>query len=229
MVSRYTLNILGGSFMAHVGFVLCLVYLGSRVPVAPPHMMPVKLRITQAPKPAPVAPKAEPVIKPQPLPKIVKHVAPPKSERKPTSTPVHDAVPVQGLSASALSTNGKGIAVPIGNTLLREDEGKRLKADEVKEMEQDMSAEASLIRSTFTKPPYSQSALFAQLQGTFSVLVFVDKEGNPVDMELPRKIGYDMDDPIRHAVLTARYYPKKDKEGQPLEGWTEIKIKLEIP
>ena len=112
---------------------------------------------------------------------------------------------------------------------MHKDEGKRLKAEEVKELAQDLSAEASLIRSTFVKPPYSQAALFAQLQGMFAVLVFVDKEGNASDVELPRKIGYDMDETIRQAVLTAKYYPQKDKEGQPMEGWTEIKIKLEIP
>ena len=227
MVNTHTVRVISGSLMAHALFVLSLIYVSSNMSAPRTPLAPVKLRIAHIPPPAAPVAAPKPVVKP--LPKVIKRLAPPKSERKPIHTPLPDAVPVQGLSASALTPGAHGIAVPIGNTLLKEDEGKRLKAEEVKELAEDRSAEASLIRATFIKPPYAQAALFAQLQGTFAVLVFVDKDGRASDVEMPRKIGYDMDEPIKQAALMARYYPKKDKEGQPLDGWTEIKIKLEIP
>ena len=229
MLNKYTWRMYFGSLLVHGALGAGLIYMAYRTPVSPMSMAPIKLKIAYMPKPETKVVEQLPAPKVKPLPKVAKKMAPPKSERKPAATPTPDAMPIQGLSASTLTAGAHGIAVPIGNTLLREDEGKRLKAEDVKDLEQDLSTEASLIHSTFSKPTYSQTALFAQLTGMFAVLVFVDKEGNALDVELPKTIGYDMDDPIKKAVLLAKYFPKKDKSGQAQDGWTEIKVKLEIP
>lgn len=224
ILDNYKIKLLGGSLLAHIVFAVCLVIYAHNLIKKPAVSQSIKIRIAEN-KPKPEIKMEKPVT----IPKIEKKKPPkPKSERKPESVVVKNTPPVQGLSASALSATGKGISAPVGNTLLQKDEGKRLKPEDVHSLEQDLSAEATLIRSTFRTPDYTQPALFAQLQGIFAVDVFVDKNGNPVDVDLIKSVGYDMDQRIKEAILHSKFLPKKDKTGETLDGWTEVKVKLEI-
>jgi TonB family protein len=154
-----------------------------------------------------------------------------RSERKPRKkNPSTPAKPIQGLSASALSTQGTGISAPLGNTLRMEDQGVRAKAEEVGELSgEDLSAEARLQADSISRPSYTDEALDANLQGTVSLDVLVDAEGRVQKVELKKPLGFGMDPLIIAAARGARFIPRKDRFGNAIAGWTEIKFRLELP
>jgi TonB family protein len=135
-------------------------------------------------------------------------------------------MPVQGLTKDSLSDQGT-MAAPVGNTLMKEDEGKRL--EQVDALRGDMSAPARLIAQTLAAPPYTEEALDAVIEGSFIVDVFVNLDGTVRDVELRKKIGYGMDSRVLAAVSAAKFIPRKNKFGVSEEGWTELKFTLVIP
>lgn len=134
--------------------------------------------------------------------------------------------PIQGLTKDSLSDQG-AMAAPIGNTLMKEDEGKR--PEQVDALRGDMSAPARLITNTLMAPPYTDEALDAILEGSFIVDVFVNVDGTVKDAELRKKIGYGMDNRVLEAVRASRFIPRKNRFGVSEEGWTELKFTLVIP
>lgn len=178
-----------------------------------------KSPITEPPPPLPPPPP-----KPKPKPKV--------SERKPKEEPKKESLPVQGLSPEAVSDKNKGIAAPLGNTMLVGDEGKgkRLKASEVQALSnEDLSAAARLIKSSIETPKYTEDALDAGLEGTFIVDVYVDKTGKVNSAELRKKVGYKMDPLLISTAMKARFEPQRDRFGQPIAGWADITFRLELP
>ena len=167
-----------------------------------------KVEVVEAiPEPPPEKPKP----KPKPQEKKV------SSERKPKQEPVKPVAPVQGLSPDAMSPDGKGIAVPVGNTLMVADEGKRLQ--EVQPLSnQDLSADAKLIRSSIIIPAYTENAIDAGLEGSFVVDVYVDAKGIVTSAELAKKVGYGMDIHLTNAAMKAKFEPRKDRYGQAQAG-----------
>lgn len=166
-------------------------------------------------------------------------VLPPKPEKKEKPKPQNLApnaqvtpnapqtdTPVQGLTKDSLSDQGT-MAAPVGNTLMKEDEGKRL--EQVEALRGDMSAPARLIPQTLAAPPYTDEALDATLEGSFIVDVFVNLDGTVRDAELRKKIGFGMDVRVLEAVRSARFNPRKNRFGVSEEGWTELKFTLVIP
>lgn len=166
-------------------------------------------------------------------------VRPPKPEKKEKPKPQNLApnaqvapnapqtdTPVQGLTKDSLSDQGT-MAAPVGNTLMKEDEGKRL--EQVEALRGDMSAPARLIPQTLATPPYTDEALDAALEGSFIVDVFVNLDGTVRDAELRKKIGFGMDSRVLEAVRSARFTPRKNRFGVSEEGWTELKFTLVIP
>jgi protein TonB len=191
-----------------------------------PVTTPPPVTITVVPKEAPPKPdpKKDPPPKPRPKDRKV------ASERKPKQPPAPTAKPVQGLSAEAISAEGTGIAAPIGNTLMTEDEGKRLKAEDVGALgNQDLSADARLIRSSFQTPSYTEAAIDAAIEGTYVVDVYVDETGNVTSAELTKKVGYGMDERLLAAANQARFEPRKNRFGKAEPGWTTISFRLELP
>jgi outer membrane biosynthesis protein TonB len=183
-------------------------------------MQPVKIKVTVSePKPA-QAPPPKPIQKEKPKPQ---NLAP--NALVTPNTPQTDT-PVQGLTKDSLSDQGT-MAAPVGNTLMKEDEGKRL--EQVEALRGDMSAPARLIAQTLTAPPYTDEALDAVLEGSFIVDVFVNLDGSVRDLELRKKIGYGMDGRVLNAVRAAKFIPRKNKFGVFEEGWTELKFTLVIP
>lgn len=228
-----------GSLALHGALVAGLVFVTSRPATKAPEAVRVQIKEVQKPKPPEVKPPEPPKVeekkpeppkekpKPKPKPPEKKTASERKPEKKP---PVKPAPPVQGLSASAVSPNGTGIAAPVGNTLMTEDEGKRLKAEDVQPLtNEDLSADAALIRASIATPQYTDAALDAELEGTYTVEVFVDAAGAVTDAQLPKKIGYGMDEKVMAAARKARFTPRKDKLGKSIPGWTEVKFRLEIP
>lgn len=185
-------------------------------------LRPVKVRIAE-PAPKEVAKEIPPPPKEKKLPKPKQNVAP--NQEVTPQTPVTD-VPVQGLTKDSMSTEGT-MSAPVGNTLMVEDTGKRLK--EVEALRGDMSAPAKLIASSMVTPPYTEEALDATLQGSFIVDVYVNLDGSVREAELRKKIGYGMDARVIEAVKASKFIPRKNRFGVAEEGWTELKFTLVIP
>jgi len=183
-----------------------------------PDVVKIKIATVEAPKTELLPPKPREKQKPK------KQTPAPSAEVRP-NTPVTDN-PVQGLSKDSLTENGT-MAAPVGNTLMTEDEGKRLQS--VDALKGDMSAPAKLITSTLAPPPYSDEALDAMLEGSFVVDVFINLDGTVREAELRRKIGYGMDGRVLTAVRASKFIPRKNKIGVAEEGWTELKFTLVIP
>jgi TonB family protein len=198
-------------------------YISSRPKIQVREPETVKVRIVETPPAAPVVvppkPKAE-----TPKPKPVKKIA---TERRPPAVPVPDAKPIQGLDKSAVSPDGKGIAAPIGNTLMTEDTGVRVK--DAAPMAADLSADARLIRESITTPQYTDAALDANFEGVVMVDVYVDETGAVREAEMRKKVGFGMDERILAAARKARFEPRKNKLGGPESAWTEIRFTMQIP
>ncbi len=183
-------------------------------------LAPVKIREAEIqPKEAeplpPKPPKKEPRPKPTPAP---------NSMPAPISAP--NVAPVQGLTKDSLSTSGT-MSAPIGNTLMTEDTGQRLK--EVEALKGDQSKPAKLLAGTLAPPPYSDDALDAGVEGSFIVDVFVNLDGQVREAELRKKIGYGMDERVLKSVRASKFEPRKNRLGLSEEGWTELKFTLVIP
>ncbi len=223
-----------GSGLLHAVLAGGLLLMASRpAPKAPDT---VRVKINDVPKPKPPAPEPKPEekkpepAKPKEKPKKKPAETKRASARQPERPPAKPVAPVLGLSASAVSPNGTGIAAPVGNTLMTGDEGRRLKPDDVKPLtDEDLTADASLIRASVLAPVYTDAALDAALEGTYTVEAFVDAAGAVTDAQLPKKIGYGMDEKVLAAARQARFHPRTDKLGKAIPGWTEVKFRLEIP
>lgn len=180
----------------------------------------VKMRVIDAP-----APRAEEIPPPPPKKERPKKQNPTPNQQVAPNAPTTE-VPVQGLNKDSLSPAGT-MAAPVGNTLMVEDKGLRLK--DVEALRGDLSAPAKLIAASLTTPPYTDEALDALLEGSFIVDVYVNLDGTVREADLRRKIGYGMDVRVLNAVKSAKFIPRKNKFGTAEEGWTELKFTLVIP
>ncbi len=198
----------------------------------PKRPAPIKVTIKTIEKAKPLVKEiAEVPIKPDPPPPPK---PPPKAKaaanQKPQELSSKPAKPVLGLNPKALSPTADGIAVPAGNTLMTGDKGERPKAETIKPLtHEDLSAEAVLLASTIIIPKYTDDAIDANLEMPVTVEVFVNSQGVVTKAELRKKVGYGMDNRILETARQARFTARKDKFGNSVEGWTEIKFRLEIP
>lgn len=219
---------LGLSLLAHSASLVLLRQSTSRS--AQPRHEPIKVKVVEV-KPEVTAPPApvEPPVPPPPAPKppipkkptVATNRTPPKTKTKPVEA-------IQGFKKDTLApADGPGIAVPIGNTVMTADTGKRV--TEAAPITGDQSQDARLIPNSYIEPQYTDAALDASLEGRFIVDVFVDEKGNPIEAELRKKIGYGMDQRIIDAIKTARFTPRKNQLGIPESGWTNITISLRLP
>lgn len=206
------------SIVLHIISAAGLFWVTNRSVYHSPRPETVKITVNEI-KPAEVLPP-KPKQKEKPKPQNVA----PNTQVTP-DTPTTET-PIQGLTKDSLSDQGT-MAAPIGNTLMKEDEGKRL--EQVEALRGDMSAPARLIANTLTAPPYTDEALDAVLEGSFIVDVFVNLDGTVRDAELRKKIGYGMDNRVLDAVRASRFTPRKNRFGVAEEGWTELKFTLVIP
>lgn len=181
---------------------------------------PVKVSVVSVipPKPLEAKPKAKPA-------KEKKKVV---SERnvEPKAPP---AQAVQGLPPDAVQPDAPGIAAPIGNTLLTEDEGKRIRPEDYRDLGGDLSADARLIMKSVVVPKYTDAALEGNLEGNFVVDVYVDEAGNVLQAEVRKRVGFGMDEKLLAAARVAKFQPRKNKFGRTEAGWAEIKFTLLIP
>lgn len=155
----------------------------------------------------------------------------PASNKSPPATKKPQEVrPVQGLPPSDLAKDGPGLAVPIGNTLMDADKGQRIKPEEFKALPgEENGTQPQLIRSSIEDPGYSDEALDRGIEGTFTVVVYVDEEGVVTKAELKQKIGFGMDERVINAAKKVKFIPGKDPMGREAGQWTEIKFRLQIP
>lgn len=190
-------------------------------PSAKPDYSKISVRVNDMPKPS-VAPEPE-KIKPKPKKPEPQKPTPNQQTKVPTQP---DTPPVQGLTKDSTSDKGT-MSAPVGNTMMTEDTGKRVK--DVGQIAGDLSAPATLVRDSIKIPPYTDQALDASLEGTWIVDVFVNIDGSIKDADLRKKIGYGMDERVLSAAKAARFVPRKNKLGVSEPGWAEIKFTLVIP
>jgi protein TonB len=223
-----TLLIWGASLLIHLSFLSVVQYLPRPEPVKT--YSKVSVNVVEKPKPVEAAPPPAPEPKPTETPKPK---PPPQPKATPATTkPVDNAPPpqpVMGLSKESFAEGGKGnFSAPAGNTTMVSDEGKRLSPEEIRKLDRDLSADAKLIDGSFIKPEYTAEAEENSLEGSFVIDVYIDTQGKVVDAELRKKIGYGMDERVLNAARNARFSPRKNPLGQPLAGWTELKIRLTL-
>lgn len=181
----------------------------------------------KAPTPAPEESKIPP--KPKPTEKKPKPKKVPTQAPKKVDNPPEKVIPIQGINPDAMVKDGKGMAAPVGNTLLMEDEGKRLKPEQVGALQEDCTSDARALTDTFIKPEYTADAVDGGLEGSFVVDVFVDGTGMVKEAELRHKIGYGMDERVLSAAKNTKFTPRKNRVCGFIAGWAEIKIVLTLP
>ncbi|WP_176736416.1 energy transducer TonB [Oligoflexus tunisiensis] len=222
------LAIWGASLLLHIIFFSVVQF----VPRAERAKTYSKVAVNVVEKPKTVeAPPPEPEPKPKEAPKP-KPKTPPQPKATPAKKPVDNTPPpqpVMGLSKDSFAEGGKGsFSAPAGNTTMLPDEGKRLSPEEIRKLDRDLSADATLIAGSFIRPEYTAEAEENNLEGSFIIDVYVDAQGKVVEAELRKKIGYGMDERVLHAARNSRFSPRKNPLGQPLAGWTELKIRLDL-
>lgn len=193
---------------------------------------PIKVRVVEKkPEVKVEEPKKEeppPPPPPPPPPKPKPKKEPVATNKPPPQTPQKPVEAIQGFDKDKMApSSGPGIAVPIGNTVMAKDTGKRVQ--EAPPITGDQSQDARLIANSYAEPRYTDAAIDAGLEGRYTVDVFVDEKGNVAQAELRKKIGYGMDQKIIDAVMTAKFMPRKNKLGIVESGWTNIAITLRLP
>ncbi len=196
-------------------------YLGKHI-IAKPSDTVVRMHVAPESLTAPVAEKVPDLPKKKPIQKAKKlgGTAPKTKASQPK--------PVQGITPQEYTTE-PGLAVPVGNTSMSSDDANRVKDLKALSGEQDLSAQAQIIRSSVEIPEYTEDALDNSIEGTFAVSVYVDENGVVSQAELKRKIGYGMDEKVLAAARKTRFTPALDRLGKETGGWTEIKFRLQIP
>lgn len=230
MATLQQLNIFPSTLILWLGSLsLHLILLNSMqfMPKSERDRRPQKVAIHIVEKPKSISEPPSPPRPPSSKPKEPKlNSAVKKMEATETSPPTQ---PVLGLSKDSFTTDGKsGIAVPAGNTTMIEDQGIRLSPDQIKRLDRDLSEDAKLIAGSFIKPEYTQEAEDAGLEGLFIVEVFVNTKGEVTAAELRNKIGKGMDERVLAAARQSKFYPRKNPLGQAQDGWTELKIRLNL-
>jgi TonB family protein len=191
----------------------------------------VKVKIVERPPPAPQpTPPPPPPPEPTPPPKKKDPPKPAKvATEKPQEAPKEKVEPIQGLDAKSLDPNAKsGFAVPMGNTLMTEDTGKRVDTPPPA-MAADLSQDPVLIRESIVAPEYTQEALDAGFEGLVDVDVYVDASGKVTSAEMRKKVGYGMDKRILESARVARFTPRRNKLGAAEPAWTAIRFNVRIP
>lgn len=207
----------------------------------------IKTKVVEKPKPQdkpkeekkPEAEKPKPKVekpKPKPKPKPKKSKVKKKPEKKPkkqtlkgSKTPQKATRVVQGLNpASLTNTPGKNaIAVPVGNTMLKEDEGIRLKPEEVEALSEDLSEDAAI--TCKKTPPYTEEAEDEGLEGQYKVDVYVTAKGRATEAEPQKKIGFGMDKVVSAMLLNGcTYTPKRNAKGHAIASWATFTIRLTL-
>jgi periplasmic protein TonB len=221
-----SLIIWGASLLLHATFFSVVQYIPRPEPART--YTKVAVNVVEKPKPVeaePKAPEPKPTEAPKPKPA-------PQLKATPTVKPNDNTPPpqpVMGLSKESFVEGGKGsFSAPAGNTTMLPDEGKRLSPEDIKKLDRDLSADAKLIDGSFIKPNYTPEAEENGLEGSFVIEVYVDTQGKVIEAELRKKIGYGMDERVLNAAKNARFSPRKNPLGQPLAGWTELKVRLTL-
>ncbi len=112
--------------------------------------------------------------------------------------------------------------MPAGNTTMVADKGIIMKPEDIAQLASDLSQDAKLIRDSVQKIDKTPEALDAGLTGRFEVAVFVNTQGLVTSANLDKKIGYGMDALVVAAALKARFLPRRNPQGVPIEGWSSI-------
>ncbi|MFI5117442.1 MAG: energy transducer TonB [Terriglobales bacterium] len=76
-------------------------------------------------------------------------------------------------------------------------------------------------------PEYSKTAREAKLQGTVLLWLIVDKDGNPQQIKVQRKLGKGLDEQAVEAVKKWRFEPSR-KDGQPVAVMINVEVNFRL-
>lgn len=189
------------------------------------------------PPPPPPPPKVVEPEKPKFLPpKLVKQAEPPplpaSNRSKPVEPTSEPPKPVFGVTPESVAPDGEGVAVPVGNTLMKEPDKEFTPPDQVKPYYQPEKAPfvpAKLVEVTeFPRekdrvtPDYPPELRAQGIEGTVLVEVDIDAAGKVVDARLKRPTGLAFDEAALKAIRASSYYPAK-------RGSEAVAIRVTIP
>lgn len=199
---------------------------------------PVRVEVDfRTPPPPPPPPKAAPE-KPKFLPpKLVKKAVPPPplpaaNQEKPVEPTSEPPKPVFGVTPDSVAPGGEGVAVPVGNTLMKEPDKDFTPPDEVKPYYQPVKAPfvpAKLVEVTEyprekerVVPDYPPELRAQGVEGTVLVEVDIDASGAVVEARLKRPTGLAFDEAALKAIRASAYHPAR-------RGSEAVAIRVTIP
>jgi protein TonB len=196
------------------------------VPPKPPPPPPAP----EPPKPEPVkeAPKPKPVVKiakATPPPEPPKEMAPPPPNDAPPPEPPKTPVPLQvGISMSSTTSAGS-FAAPVGNTTYGKLPEKAPVAAEVKAYSAPKYTPVYQVDSepealAEVKPPYPEDARRNNIEGSVTMAITIDHNGNVVNVRVINGPGYGLNEAARDAMRRVKFKPAV-KGGEAVS--TEIK------
>ncbi len=219
-----------------------LIYLEARPERRPESVKPVELVMFEVEKPKP--PEPPPPEPPPPEPPKVKLKPPPiqVAESKPPPEPPPEELPpppndapppdpaakppplVVGISMSSTTASG-GFAAPVGNTAYGKTADKATPPEEVKGYS---APKYTPIYQVDTEPrvasevkiPYPDEARRAGVEGTVTLSITIDSEGNVVNAKIVNGPGYGLNEAARQAIRRFKFKPAV-KGGEPVS--TEMK------
>lgn len=206
------------SIVAHTSIYIALITLSPTEKSSKIISIPIKVAISETTRPektiAPPKPKRQ--LQPTSL----------RTNKKQSPQPTTQPKPVQGLLNENFAPNSTGPRAAVGNTLMKEDSGERLSANDVTEYVVDQTRDAIPITNTIIKPDYTDAALDAGAEGLVEIDVYVSAEGQVEDAELRKRFGYGMDERILQSARTVRFQPRLDRYGKSISGWAILKMRL---
>lgn len=198
---------------------------------------PVRVEVEFKTPPPPPPPQAAPE-KPKFLPpKLVKKAVPPpprpaSNQAKPVPPSAEPPKPVFGVTPDSVAPGGEGVAVPVGNTLMKEPDKELTPPDQVKPYYQPEKAPfvpAKLVEVTEyprekerVTPDYPPELRAQGVEGTVIVEVDIDASGVVVAARLKRPTGLAFDEAALKAIRASSYYPAR-------RGSDAVAIRVTIP
>jgi protein TonB len=178
----------------------------------------VEFVVEEATPPPPPEPTPEP-----PKPKVVdmQDVNKPKPTDAAEEPPPEPPKPVFGVSMeSVVGANDTGLAVRVGNTIMKDPETELTKPEEVQPLRQvsfqKLEEPPKLVQDyVYPQSQYPKAALDAGIEGTVVLKLTVDEKGRVTDVKVVRGVDAELDRLAKEAAYRFVYKPGRSG-GEPV-------------
>ena len=172
--------------------------------------------------------KRKPKPKPKPKPKAQQPQKPPK---KPPKKP---PPLITGLTLKSTVKGGKGLAVQVGNTMYGKPKSKLTEPVTDKAAPGARTQEGSPVE-VYTPPrvirkiipKYTAEALSEGIEGTITLVVYIDKRGKLTRSRMINKLGFGLDEAAVRTVRLWTFAPAT-RGGRPVAGRKTVKVQFVI-